>query len=423
VPKDSAKRAAFRQWVLESKEWETKIFTGNMPGVADGVARIPFTWNPMLNWATGGGAAIGHFNRWWGDEGSGKSLANLGLIYAAHNFGEVTTEQYEREIYFWEGVRNKFKAKLTQKKMENLLARFPDNMSVAVYDTEQRFAWTFAEQMGIDIKDEDKLIVLDENIIENIAWQMADAVDAYHVIIVDSVGNAESMQEAGLAPGEFERGTAAQAWKRLRKVRRAMDRMENTIIFVDQVRTQLGKTVWKGKSQETPTSPPQIRFLKHNHSLSVQFSPGKKLYMADDGSLTDDYKKASNDFKALGTDGHEVAGLEMNCKLDKNSTGKPFRNAKMRFKFPVTDTYTGELVQEVGFDTEFELLLSGEHFHVIDNGGSGRFYPLDDEFQRIPKGKGKGDISWHGEAVARRAIAEDEDLRERILTRLRIDTA
>jgi RecA/RadA recombinase len=422
LPVDATKRAAVRAWVLENKDWETRIFTGNTPGILDGVPRLPFPWNPMLTWATGGGAAIGHWNRWWGDEGSGKSLTNLGLIYTAQNYGEVISAQYEREIRFYEAQRNKIYARLLAKKLERLLARFPDGMSVAIYDTEQRFAWDFAAALGIDVKDEDKLIVLDENIIENIAWQMAEMVEAYHIVIVDSVSNAESMMEAGLVPGEYERGSAPQAWRRLRKVRRRMDRQENTIIFVDQVRTQLGKTVFKGGKQVAPETPPQMRFFKHNHSLSIQFSPGRKLYMTDDRALTDDYKRASNDFMALGTDGHEVAGLEMNCKLDKNSTGKPFRNAKMRFQFPVTDTYTGELIQEVGFDTEFELLQAAEHYHIIDSGGGGMFYPLDDDFERIPKARGKGDFGWKGEPAARQAIAEDDELRERILTRLKLDT-
>ena len=48
---------------------------------------------------------------------------------------------------------------------------------------------------------------------------MQEAVASYHIIIIDSVSNAESFAEANLAPGEYERGTAAAAWKRLRGVR------------------------------------------------------------------------------------------------------------------------------------------------------------------------------------------------------------
>jgi RecA/RadA recombinase len=263
---------------------------------------------------------------------------------------------------------------------------------------------------------------MEENIIENIAYQMQEAVAAYHIIIVDSVSNAESYAEANLSPGEYERGTAAAAWKRLRSVRRRLDRTENTIILVDQVRAALGKMVWKGgKQEQAPPQPPQIRFLKHNASLTIAYSAGKKLYMMDDGMLTDDYKKASNDFQALGSDGKEVAGLEMRCYVEKNSTGAPFRKAAMRFCFPVTDVRSGELIQEVGFDLPFELLMSAEHYHIVEQGGGGMFYPLTEDFKRIPKGRGRGHVGWKGEPAARAAIEEDDELRERVLSRLMMD--
>ena len=62
------------------------------------------------------------------------------------------------------------------------------------------------------------------------------------------------------------------------------------------------------------------------------------------------------------------------------------------------------------------------HFHIIEANGS-RYYPLDEDFNKIPRGgKSKADLSFQGQAAARQAIAEDEDLRERILTRLLIDS-
>jgi hypothetical protein len=239
------------------------------------------------------------------------------------------------------------------------------------------------------------------------------------------VSNAESYAEANLSPGEYERGTAAQAWKRLRAVRRKLDRTENTIILVDQVRNKLGQTTWQGGKQVPEVGPANIRFLKHNSSLSIEYSAGKKLYMMDDGSLTDDYKKASDDFRALGSDGKEVAGLEMRCKVIKNSTGVPLRNGNMRFCFPVTDIYTGELIQDVGFDLTHELLISAEYYKMVEQDGS-RFYPLDDNFQRIPKPGRNGRssktmFSWQGEAAARAGIDADDELRERILSRLMLD--
>jgi RecA/RadA recombinase len=413
-------RQAFIDWVHANKEWETKVFTGNTDNIGDGPDRIPFL-NPTLNRATSRGIPVGHIVREYGEEGSGKSLTNLGLIYVAQNYPEVMTTELEREIRFWQ-KRNKLQAVRLKSRLKRVLAKFPDGMGVCVYDTEQRFTFDLAERMGVDIRDDTKLIVMDENIIENIAYQMEEAVAAYHIVIVDSVSNAESFAEANLKPGEYERGTAAAAWKRLRHVRRRLDRTENTIILVDQVRAALGKTVYKaGKQEQAPPQPPQIRFLKHNASVAIAYSQGKKLYMRDDGTLTDKYDQASTDFKALGSDGKEVAGLEMRCKVEKNSTGAPFRNGNMRFKFPVYDVRSGELIQDVGFDLSHELLISAEHYHIIESGGGGMFYPLDEDFKRIPKGRGKGHLGWKGEPLARAAIEADSEMQERILSRLAMD--
>ena len=149
-----------------------------------------------------------------------------------------------------------------------MLKRFPDGMSVLLFDTEQRAELDFAAKLGVSTKKDD-LLVLEENIIEEIIEEMVGALDAYHVIIIDSATNAQSYAEANLEPGEYERGTAAAAWKRLRKVRKRLDREQNTIIIVDQVRTQLGQQGYKGQS---PVTPPNIRFLRHNASIAVAFS-------------------------------------------------------------------------------------------------------------------------------------------------------
>ena len=180
---------------------------------------------------------------------------------------------------------------------------------------------------------------------------------------------------------------------------RKLDRTENTIILVDQVRAALGQMVFRqGKQEQAPPQPPQIRFLKHNASVNIAFSQGKKLYMMDDGSLTDKYDKASNDFKSLGADGKEVAGLEMRCKVEKNSTGVPFRNASMRFCFPVFDIQTGEMIQDVGFDLSYELLIAAEHYRIVESGGGGMYYPLDDKFKRIRRSRWPGRPRMEGRA-------------------------
>jgi RecA/RadA recombinase len=404
MPIDPDKRREYLEWVT-NRGTGTRVYDAESP-----VDRIPFV-SPMLTWAATGGMPIGHIGRWYGPEGSGKSLVNWGLSYCAQNYPRIMSEWYELEIKFWEAKRNRLKATVLKRRLKNVLQRFPDGMSVLLFDTEQRVQLDFAAKLGVNTN-ADKLLVLEENIIEEIIEEMVGALDAYHVIIIDSATNAQSYAEANLEPGEYERGTGAAAWKRLRKVRKRLDRQQNTIIIVDQVRTQLGQQGYKGQS---PVTPPNIRFLRHNASIAVAFSPGKHLFLNSDQQLTDDRKKASNDYMALGSDGHEVAGIEMRCKVDKNSTGKPFRNAQGRFAFDVMEARTGELVQEMGFDQGFELLTIAEYFHIIEAGGGGMFYLLDEKFQRTKQ-------KWKGEWRAINGIVSDEELSYRIMSRLRMAT-
>lgn len=368
--------------------------------------------SPLLTWATNGGMPIGHMGRWYGPEGSGKSMNNWGLIYCAQNYPEIMTNLYELEIKFWEAQRKKMKATFIKRRLKELVKRFPNGMAVCLFDTEQRAQLEIAAQLGVDLGRE-KFLLIEENVIEEIAYQMKEAVEAYHVVIVDSASNAESYAEANLEPGEYERGTAAAAWKRLRQVRRRLDRQENTIIIVDQMRMQLGEKA--NKFSGPKAKPPQNRFLKHNASVAIEFDEGRKLYLNRDLRLTSDRDKSNPDFTAMGTDWAEIAGLEMRCHIDKNSTGKPYRNAQMRFKFPMTDARTGELVQEVGFDQPFELLVAAQHFHIVESGGSGMFYLLDENFKKTK-------TSWRGEWRAQMGLMENEELTDRVLTRLRMAT-
>lgn len=376
--------------------------------------KLPFV-SPMMTWATTGGVPWGHIGRWYGPEHSGKSLNNWGLIYVAQNYPRIISEIYETDIKFLERHNKMLASRKLKKQMDQLIKRFPDSLRVIIFDTEGRAEAHFMQQLGLNTDDID---IIDENIVEELCESMAEAMSAYHIVILDSATNAMSMAEAELKPGDELIGSAARAWSlHAKKVRRAMDREQNMWIIVDQVRTKIG--LGSGK-MGNPVGPPEIRWFKHNSTLSIYFEQGKRLYFDRNGILTDDYEKAAPGYKALGTvDGKEIHGLEMRAKVEKNSTGRPFRNSRMRFQFPVWERRTGELMQTVGWDEPFELLEMGLYFEVIEKAGS-RFYPLDEDFERIAKnGKGKTrtDLSWHGEGQAKAGILDDEDLRARILHR------
>lgn len=415
---DVAKRQEFLEYLVREHpdEAEEIIYRHNGPTI-----KIPFK-SPMLTWATTGGMSMGHFGRWYGPEGSGKSLTNWGLIWAAQNYPAIVETLGEIDIKFLERkspLAGRRKGKEMRKNMRAKIARFPDGLEAIIFDTEQRADLDLAARMGVDVGSEEdpRVPIINNNITEEIIKDATAALEAFHIVIIDSATNAQSVAEANLEPGAYEQGTGAKAWSRLRQFRKRMSRHENILIIVDQMRsTGLGG----GKMYRGPDSaPPNVRFLRHNASLAIEYDTGKKLYLDKNLELTDDYQKASSNIKSLGTDGKEPHGIEMRCKVMKNSTGKPYRNSRMRFRFPVADVRTGELMQDVGFDEPFELLEIATHFDIIEQAGS-RFYPLDDDFERIQKaGAKKGtEVSWHGEAQARKAIMEDEDLQERILGRM-----
>lgn len=406
MPVDPSKKEVFRAWLAQNHP-NTRIIehTGHVRG------RLPFA-SKMLTYATGGGIPFGHWARMSGPEGSGKTLSVMGMMLIGQNYPEFVSQDYEMRIKALEKLGGKRLQILSLKKeMKDLIARFPNGLEFMVFDTEQRFETTFAERLGINMK---RVELTDENIIENIVAQMKMAVDAYHVIVVDSLKNAQSYAEAELDPGEYERGTAAQAWKRMRQVRRKFDREENIVIFVDQVSNELGRGPANPKFPPKAT-PSQIRFIKHNISIDIEFEKGSKLYLDKDGVITDDYDKASNTYKALGVQAKEIAGLDIRGKVTKQSTGKPDRPYRMRFKFDVMNNRTGEVVQEVSFDEEFELLEVGIDFGIIDKGGSGNYAVLDDNFE--PTGQ-KARGAWR----MRKLIEEDEELRDRIAARLLLAT-
>jgi RecA/RadA recombinase len=413
-PVDPARREEFIEYLLKEHKDEAESIIYRMHGPQ---IRIPFV-SPMLTWATSGGVPLGHFCRWYGPEGSGKSLTNWGLMYGAQKFPEVVSQWYEVDVKFFERRGKKLAASKVKSEMKQICERFPNGMEAIIFDTEQRADLEFAQRMGVDTK---RIEVVNNNVTEEIIKDATKALSAFHIVIIDSASNAQSVAEAQLEPGAYEQGTGAKAWSRLKQFRKVMDRHANVLIIVDQMRsTGLGGSnkMYRGPD----AAPPNVRFLRHNASVAIEYETGKKLYLDKAGQLTDDYDKASPDIRSLGTNGKEPHGLEMRCKVMKNSTGKPYRNARMRFTFPVYDHRTGESLQEVGFDTAFELVEIASHFDIIEKGSSGRYYPLDDEFNRIPRGgKSKTDVSWHGENAARQGILEDEAMQERIFARLRRD--
>lgn len=370
--------------------------------------KVPFI-SPMLTWATTGGVPWGHVCRWYGPEHSGKSLTNWGLLWCAQHYHEVLEQQYEYQSNALQASGNKIKAKVKRGELKKLLELYPEKLTAMVYDTEGRADMHFMQALGLDPA---YIELSSMTIVENICAGIHDGWGSFHIQIVDSASAAQSMQEAGISPGEYTQGSGPQAWtKWLKQALKGRDRRENCLIIVDQLRSQLG-TARKGKGQQgEQATPPGIRALRHAASVAIEYQTAKRLYRDKNGNLTDDWEKADTNIRSLGTDGKEPHGVEMSCKVIKNSTGRPWRNAKMRFAFPVMDHRTGEVRFPIGFDEPWELLEIAVYFDIIEKGGGGMHYVLDEDFEQTGE-------KYKGESPMRNALAEDDELRERILLRM-----
>src|SRR3954447_11922475 len=125
---DPAKRREYLEWVVQ-RGTGSRIYDPE-----EGPVRVPFI-SPLLTWAATGGMPVGHIGRWYGPEGSGKSLVNWGLSYCAQNYPAVMSQYYELEIKFWETRKKKLKAVALKRKLNSVLKRFPDGMGVLLFDT------------------------------------------------------------------------------------------------------------------------------------------------------------------------------------------------------------------------------------------------------------------------------------------------
>src|SRR3954453_8779499 len=160
-PVDPARREEFLEYIVKehADEAETIIYRMHGPQI-----RIPFI-SPMLTWATSGGMPMGHFGRWYGPEGSGKSLTNWGLIFGAQNFAEIISQWFEVDIKFFERRNLALAARKVKQEMKKAIERFPDGMEAIIFDTEQRVDLDFAERMGVNVK---RLEVVNNNVTEEI---------------------------------------------------------------------------------------------------------------------------------------------------------------------------------------------------------------------------------------------------------------
>lgn len=328
------------------------------------VPRIPFP-SLELNIATGGGVPLGRISRFFGAYSSAKTLTSLNLIAASQNLNLLAEQYLESE------------SELVRKRGERLLEMFPEGLTVAYYNAEGVFDADFAEKVGVDTE---KLIVVDGSRLEQIGSIIEASLGAVHVHIVDSASACVSIDELNSKIEDWHRGIKSRAWgKVLDHVQDKIDNYENSIVLIDQVRTEqmTGAEMAPGGNK-----------LEHASSLTVHFKRGKWLYNRD-GIL-----KAEAPQKGDTISGSpEADGFQIKAVVRKSRVGRPLRKAEMQLDFST-----------MKFDKLFEYAKAAEYFDVVTRGGAWYELPDGNKVQGINGLRG--------------AIEEDEQLQKKILDKV-----
>jgi protein RecA len=240
------------------------------------IKRIP-TGSSSLDWATGGGIALGRWSHLYGGYMSCKSLTCWNIIREAQALG----------------------------------------LTCAYYNIENQLDSTWVARHGVDI---DKLVVLEGSTIENIGLQMESLVKVINVHVLDSLAAAVSVDELNTDTAEWRPGISARAWGKIfRRVNERFDNQDNAIIMVNQVRDTFGY----GGGE----APPGGRMIEFMSSCSLYFRKQGWLFRDDAGDLIAD---GSN----VGVGGDtEPQGMEFAVKVNKSRICPPFRTARMRLDF------------------------------------------------------------------------------------------
>lgn len=294
------------------------------------VHRIPFL-SPELNLATGGGIPLGRISRLWGEESSGKSTNSLLLARNAQNI-----HLYAENLL--QHPNDKVK-----KKGEELLELFPNGMTVCWYDIEGSFDPVFAKKLGVDI---DKLEIFEDKRIEVVGETLQAALSAAHLHIIDSTSGGSSVDELKNSILKWQRGLKPRAWNKvLDRFEASIDKQENAIVFIDQVRVDMttGSLIVPGG-----------RKMRHASSMTIQLKQGGWLFRTANG-WTDAMPQKDDSL----TSKSEPEGIELLAYVEKSRVGQGSRRAVTRFD-----------KKNSTFDTNWELAKIAEWFGVAEKSGS-----------------------------------------------------
>lgn len=247
-------------------------------------------------------------------------------------------------------------------------------LNCAYYNAEKQYVPEFAQARGVRTSD---LTIVEGATIEEIGDKLESMLGIVHLHVIDSCSAAVSEDELNADIRDWRPGLNARAWgKVFRRINERFDNTTNTIILVDQIRTN-----FKTGGEEAPGG----RILDHQSSMTVHFKRGPWVFRNEHGYL--DEKAA----KARGISGQmEPAGIEIRARVEKSRVCRPFRTATMWLD-----------LDHLEFDDPFEYLKAAKHYGILEQKGAGYWYR-------------DGKKIAQGQPGIRKVLAEDTELRELI---------
>lgn len=312
-----------------NKKYEGDIRRGNDFEV---IPRIS-TGSLELDLAMSGGVPVGRWTRFYGGFHSTKTLTALNVIREAQEMGLLC-------VY---------------------------------YNVEKQYDPKFArETLGVDV---DELTVVQGATIEEIGDKMEAMFQVAHVHVIDSCSIAVSEDELNADIRDWRPGLSARSWgKVFRRLNERFDHMENTVILIDQMRTN-----FKSGGED----PAGGKVFDYQSSMSVLFKKGKWIFRNKDGFLDEGAPQEK------GMSGQiEPAGYEVKCRIEKSRVCRPFRTATMRLD-----------LDNLQFDRPFEYAKAAVHFGLAEQRGAYYFY---------------GEQKFQGAKKFRQFLAENQDVQDEI---------
>jgi len=194
-------------------------------------------------------------------------------------------------------------------------------------DAERSLYLNHAEQLGVDLN---KLYVLDPDTAEEVIEAIENNIDRHTLIVVDSLAAMQMKAEAESANDQAGVAIQARGMARfLRKLTPLMKNYESIIIWINQLRANLGGG---------PYAP-----YKETGGEALRF-----------------YTSVGIENKMIGRikKGNNLAGFQLKIKLAKNKLGPPGRETEVKYFF------------EHGFDDTPDWLGAGEEKGLVTKKGA-----------------------------------------------------